>query len=905
METSPTIRKPRRQSRPVRVGTALIGGGMPVAIEARLDDPADAANDGASPADGAKRAEIAGATILCRSCFDVGAARTLAEFARIAALPITADIGRCDPRVAHAAAEAGASAIWFEPSTGDDRVAMGEFAAIAHAYGCTIGVSVCEPHVENAEDSANFEQAVARYAAHSIDRMHAAGIVDFIVSLRLQSPAAMAGSARALARVGDFPIALAIGRAHASRSATANVAGALAVGLPLLMGIGDMLCLPGTSDPTADVHAAVDALRSIGLRPRGVAVTAGPDFLRQRTDADRLPPLVENRLTHISRTLDVQLSADAKPGASGPTAWIEPTTAEPAGTPRLHVAARLDIGQSADDAAERIARAVELAAIELDAPDLDGLATELCRGRQAADDEAKLWSRVAVCLRHVFRERNARMVWGHPLGAAFHARLTGRRDAWTLPPVGETLPAADPSAAAAAISTAIGLAVADAAAGRKSDIIVVVDRAAIETGAMLEALRACRESGAAVLVVAVDVAGGEPGLAAGVASQLARVVSSPPYLALREIGKQIVQRLPGPGYTLVKRIEESGRTLASGDTIFDELGLYYVGPVPTRGLGTLLSVLHNLSRSPRSTSVLVHVAGNAPLRRVSVEKSPKPLKEWFDGSVQGDAAVAIVDIGAPPALPAGLSRRAAGRYFAVGNAARHGAGLATGLSAGGHHPFVFLDRRNFWRGPGETAREIARRNLPVCFVVDLMRGYAPEAWLDAPPINLEAVPGFVVLCASDSAELSLMLAFARKIRDRPVLIGHAGLESGEGVPHEPVELAHGRIVANGGDVAVLAAGRGVAAAEAARRALGGRGVGLTIADARFTQPLDRGLVMTLFETHRQLILLDDPAMAAGFAKAAVDVLAELGPSDFRQRLHVVPMGRAAANDIVARVLRNW
>lgn len=870
---------------------------MPVAIEARLDAMAErGANDGLSLATRAKQIEAAGATVLCRNCPDIAAAKALADFVPLTALAVAADIGVCDPLVAHAAMDAGAAAIWFEPPADDEAVAFAEIAALAHAYGCAVGLSVCGPHISNEETSASSEQAVARYAMHHVEKLRAAGIADPIVSLRLPTPAAMAAGARALARSGDFPIALSIGRAQASRASTANVAGTLSIGLPLLLGIGDMLCLPELPDPTADVHAAVAALRSIGLRPRGVAVTTDADLLRRNPEASRLPSLVEERLQHISRSLDVSLSPAAGTGSGPLQARVQPTVQ--AGVGRLRVDVHIGAGQKTEDTADRIARAIELATIELDAPDLEGLAKELA-GSPASDDsglqDRKLWARIAVSLRHVFRGIGTRIVWGNPVGATLHARLVGRRN--------EQQSGFGPDAAAAAVSTAIGLAIADRAAGRREEIIVVVERASADSGAMYEALRACRALGVSILVIAVDPAGGEAGLAASVAGQLARIVSSPPYLALREIGKQIVQNLPGPGYALIKRLEESGRGLASGGTLYDELGLYYVGPIPTRELGTLLSVLHNLSRSARGASVLLHLVGRSSNRPTRASAQENLLDTWVEAEVRGDAEVAIIDVGSPPRLSAGLQRHVSGRYFPVAEAIHHGIGLAMGLAGGGKHPYVFLDRRAFWRGPGEIAREIVRRGQAICFVVDLMRGYAPEAWFDAPPLGLETIPGFVVLGARDGREFALMLSFARKVYDRPVLIAHTGTPPTAADPVEPIEFGRGVILDETGEVAVLAIGRGIEFAQAARRILAAKGIALTIADARFAQPFDRDLAIRLFETHRLLIVVDDPQMAARIAPAVADALAGYDAAEISERLQIVAAGRSAAKDIVSVAAR--
>ena len=189
-----------------------------------------------------------------------------------------------------------------------------------------------------------------------------------------------------------------------------------------------------------------------------------------------------------------------------------------------------------------------------------------------------------------------------------------------------------------------------------------------------------------------------------------------------------------------------------------------------------------------------------------------------------------------------------------------------------------------------------------------MHGHAPEPWLDAPPLNLEAVPGFMVMTASDDGELARMLTFARSVANQPVLIGYPGRGTSARVPVSPppaeigLEIGRGRVLVAGTDIAILAAGRGVATASLAHESLAESGVSLTLADARFTQPLDADLVNFLFASHKGLIVLDDPVMAAGMAGAVVEILSKSGRPDFRHRLRIVASGRGGARDIAAAAM---
>ncbi len=890
----------RRRSRAVWVGTTRIGGDGPVAIEARIAEGAEGAIGLAA------KLESAGADLACVACPDLDGVRRLAELAPALTLPAVADIGRCDPALAIAAAEAGARALWFRPPADDDAL-LAEMAGVATQFSCALGL-VIDEEAPIDPNAASLDQALARFAVVQAGRLQACGFPDFIVALRMRDPALMAATARAIARAGDFPLALSVGRSQAGGRQAADAASAMAMGLPLLMGVGDLICLSAGPDPAGDVHVTVAALRALGLRPKGVSVSPEPAFLSQRADATKIATLLEERTSHIARTIDVRLAGRGSASETALNAHLvvpPGAAADSNAAYGMRISGPLERERAADAVVDELAGLVEETAGAIDARDLEGLVADIARRagvfRDTPSDTALLWARLGVALRHAFRGTTARFVWGHPEGAALYARLTGKRDPWQVPQPAGAPAHAEPDAAAAAISIAMGLAAADRAAGITSNVVAILDKASFDAGTAYEAMRAAGAKDANVTIVLVDPEGGDEGLPAGIGSQLSGIISSRPFLALREIGSRIARQLPGPSYTLIKRMEEFGRGLATGGTLFEELGLYYVGPVAGRSLGTLLPVLGNLRRTRIKSSVLLHVVGamRARVRRPGDGETPPAALGWLADAARADAKMALVVAGDVPGT-ADLARRLPGRFHRVGGTARHGLGLAWGFAAGGLHPYLLLDRRGFWRSAGEQAREIVRLRLPICFVVDLMKGHAPEPWLDAPPVMLEAVPGFVVMLAADAGECARMLAFARGVGGQPVIVGHAGATPAfPDAPDAPVELGRGRMLASGSDISILAIGRGVAQAAQARAALAEKGISASVADARFAQPLDGELAVALFAAHRGLVVLDDPSMAGGIAAGIVDALSKAGVPDFRRRLRVVPVGRGSVRDALA------
>eukprot|EP00657_Telonema_sp_P-1_P008173 TRINITY_DN28891_c0_g1_i1.p1 TRINITY_DN28891_c0_g1~~TRINITY_DN28891_c0_g1_i1.p1 ORF type:complete len:158 (-),score=50.54 TRINITY_DN28891_c0_g1_i1:82-555(-) len=88
---------------------------------------------------------------------------------------------------------------------------------------------------------------------------------------------------------------------------------------------------------------------------------------------------------------------------------------------------------------------------------------------------------------------------------------------------------------------------------------------------------------------------------------LAKIISSRPFLSLRDFGKKMIAMLPRPLADRARQAEEYARGMAAGGgTLFDELGFYYVGPIDGHNMEHLLPVLENV-RDAIDGPILVHV----------------------------------------------------------------------------------------------------------------------------------------------------------------------------------------------------------------------------------------------------------------------------------------------------------
>jgi 1-deoxy-D-xylulose-5-phosphate synthase len=880
----------RRASRPIWVGGVRLGGGAPVAVEAAL--PRAAGRDRAALRAlraAAEDLERAGADLLRLDCATPEDVETLRLIAPGCALPVLADIGGGDAALAGAAIEAGARGIWFTPIDQDD-AALAELVQVARAHGCMLGLRLGMAATATGPAAPSPPIALAGLALRETGRLARSGCEDMVIALRLDDPLATLAAMRAIGRACDLPLALAPG--------ATTVAAALAIGLPLGQGLGDLIRLPASRDPGGDMRAAVQAIRALGLRPRGIECEAEPGFLRLRPDAAAVLSALEDRLATLAGTsVAVALSAAPSVDPTGPSVAAQESEGDGVDALRLRVACGSCGAMPASDLVERVARLVEDRAGARRARDLHRLASDLGGGE---DPVARPWIEAAVALFALGRGRSAPIVWGSPIGAAAWLRLAGRRPSWQMPHgPAAAADAVDDPLAGGTISTALGLALAARRAGQPADVVAVVEPASVASGAGLAAIRAARVVGVPLLVVMLDPDLDEGGLPGAVAAQISRLVSSAPYLAMRDLGKQIVRNLPGPGYALARRAEEFARGLAAGGFMFDELGVYYVGPVPGRRYDQLLPVLRNLRDARRDQPVLLHVAASPGSgRRADGGARGERLAAFLGRSLAADTAcVAIVQsVAIGSDAVAALEGRFRGRVLRAQGVVHHGLGLARGLAAGGMRPLLVLDRRSLWPEAGQALRGWLRLGLPATLLVDLAEGASDLPWLDAPPLDLAVLAGMAVLHAADVADLDDLLTVARERPEQPAVIAFdARLAAASRARTVCVGDGMARRLRSGGDVAILAVGRGVAAAAAAAEQLAERGVAASVVDAVMAQPFDAALVRDLAAAHSLVVVVDDPPMAGRIGAAARAAL----DAEASARLRVVTMGRRAVAEILA------
>jgi 1-deoxy-D-xylulose-5-phosphate synthase len=508
---------------------------------------------------------------------------------------------------------------------------------------------------------------------------------------------------------------------------------------------------------------------------------------------------------------------------------------------------------------------------------------------------------LTVAIHYVFNTPDDRLVWDVGHQAYPHKILTGRRDRIRTLRQGGGLSGFtkrseseyDPFGTAhssTSISAALGFAIANKLTGKPGKGIAVIGDGAMSAGMAYEAMNNAEGAGNRLVVILNDNDMSIAPPVGGLSAYLARLVSSRPFLSLRDIARRISRKLPEPLHRAAKKTDEFARGMAMGGTLFEELGFYYVGPVDGHNIEQLIPILENV-RDAAEGPCLVHVVtqkgkGYAPAEAsadkyhgvqkfdVITGQQAKPAASApAYQNVFGETLAKLADTdericAITAAMPSGtgidkFAKAHPERSFDVGIAEQHAVTFAAGLAAQGMRPFCAIYSTFLQRAYDQVVHDVAIQNLPVRFAIDRAGLVGADGATHAGSFDvtyLATLPNFVVMAAADEAELVHMTYTAALHDSGPIAFRYPrGNGTGVELPAVPqqLEIGKGRIVRHGSKVALLSLGTRLAEALKAADQLEAKGLSTTVADLRFAKPLDEALIRQLMASHEVIVTVEE------------------------------------------------
>ena len=440
------------------------------------------------------------------------------------------------------------------------------------------------------------------------------------------------------------------------------------------------------------------------------------------------------------------------------------------------------------------------------------------------------------------------------------------------------------------ISAALGMAVGNP---NKKTIAVIGD-GAMTAGMAFEALSHTGHLKPNLLIILNDNDMSISENVGGLSNYFARIWASKLYKGIKKSGKSFLEKLPQT-YHLVRKVETQMKGMVAPGTIFEELGLNYIGPIDGHDVNELTEVIGNLKDfdGPQFLHVITKKgAGLTPaesdrigyhaISKISNKPQSKTNKKYQD--VFGDWIVEMASkeedlIGITPAMREGsglveFSKKYPDRYFDVAIAEQHAVTFAAGLACENKKPIVAIYSTFLQRAYDQLIHDVAVQNLDVTFAID-RAGLVGE---DGPTHSgnydiafMRCVPNISILTPADEDETKKLLTTAFYHKGPAAVRYPRGSGPNKKIEEgiKEVEFGKARSIHNGDSKKILLNFGSLLhnVIPIAKK------YNLTLIDMRFVKPLDEEILKSLIPNAEVYITIEDGAVMGGAGSAVQEFCA--------------------------------
>ena len=299
-----------RNSKQVRVGNVLLGGGAPVTVQSMLSVPS---TDVAGSVRQALELERAGCEILRAAIPNKEAVALIPAIKEKVSIPLVADI-HFDYRLALEAAAAGIDKIRINPGNIGEESRVKAVADTCRQKRIPIRVGVNSGSLEKhilAKYGGPTPEALCESALYHVSLLEKYDFDDIVISLKASSVDLTIRAYEQIAEKCEYPLHLGVTEAGTARMGL--IKSAIGIGSLLQRGIGDTIRVSLTADPVEEIKAANDILRALDLK-KGVRFVSCPTCGRTRINLIALANQVEERLKDCRKPITVAVMGCAVNG---------------------------------------------------------------------------------------------------------------------------------------------------------------------------------------------------------------------------------------------------------------------------------------------------------------------------------------------------------------------------------------------------------------------------------------------------------------------------------------------------------------------------------------------------------------------------------------------------------------
>ena len=507
---------------------------------------------------------------------------------------------------------------------------------------------------------------------------------------------------------------------------------------------------------------------------------------------------------------------------------------------------------------------------------------------------------LTVIIHHLFNTPYDNLIWDVGHQAYPHKILTGRKNKIDTIRKKDGLapfPSRNESEydafgvghSSTSISALLGMAAGSKESNPDKKHVAVIGDGAMTAGMVFEALSHTGHLKPNVLVILNDNDMSISENVGGLSNYFSRIWASKTYKGIKKSGASFLKPLP-QAYHLARKVETQMKAMVAPGTIFEELGLNYIGPIDGHNLKELKDVISNLKEfdGPQFLHVITkkgagldpaeadrigfHAIGkiNAIKDKKSKQKKYQDIfGEWIVDMASSDKNL----IGITPAMREGsglvkFSEEFPDRYFDVAIAEQHSVTFAAGLACEKKKPVVAIYSTFLQRAYDQLIHDVAVQNLDIMFALDragLVGEDGPTHSGNYDIAYLRCIPNMMICTPSDENETRHLLTTAYLHKGPSSVRYPRGIGSNVKVDNslEPLEIGKAKLITDENSKAVIL-NFGSLIEEAKKVA---HKLKLTLIDMRFVKPLDEKILVEYLSKAELFISIEDGSIMGGAGSA--------------------------------------
>ena len=446
------------------------------------------------------------------------------------------------------------------------------------------------------------------------------------------------------------------------------------------------------------------------------------------------------------------------------------------------------------------------------------------------------------------------------------------------------------------ISALLGMAVASQAESEKKNVAVIGD-GAMTAGMAFEALSHTGHIKPNVLIILNDNDMSISENVGGLSNYFSRIWASKTYKGIKKSGASFLKPLP-QAYHLARKVETQMKAMVAPGTIFEELGLNYIGPIDGHNIKELHDVISNLMEfeGPQFLHVITKKgAGLDPAEADRIgfhaigkinsikQKSSKAKKyqdifsDWInDMAAKDEDLIAIT-----PAMKEGsgmveFADKFPSRFYDVAIAEQHAMTFAAGLACEGKKPVLAIYSTFLQRAYDQLIHDVAIQNLDLLIAIDRAGLVGEDGATHSGIFDLSfmrCIPNLIIMTPSSEEECWRLLETGYKFEGPAAVRYPKGFGLGTDLPTEFEEIEIGKSkeikFSETNKISILSFGSMLSLSDDISKDLDAN-----LIDMRFVKPLDTSCIIKCANHSELIVTLEDNVVAGGAGSAINEFIAE-------------------------------